>query len=49
MKLLLYVFEQLSLLKINYKWYLIFCYGIAKECEDQVYRSLSLESGYLLI
>ena len=35
MKLLLCVFEQLSGLKINYHKSDIFCFGQARECEEQ--------------
>ena len=35
MKLLLYVFEQLSGLKINYHKSDILCFGQARECEEQ--------------
>jgi hypothetical protein len=35
MKLILCVFEQLSGLKINFHKSELFCYGDAKECEEQ--------------
>ena len=45
MKLLLYAFEQLSGLKINFHKSKIFCFGEANEFEDQYMGLLGCNTG----
>ena len=45
MKLILCIFEQLSGLKINFHKSEIFCFGKAKEVEDQYRLLFGCESG----
>ena len=45
MKLLLYAFEQLSRLKINFHKSEIFCYGHAKEMEDEYTTLFGCNTG----
>ena len=45
MKLLLCVFEQLSGLKINFHKSELFCYGEAKECEEQYAQLFGCDIG----
>ena len=47
MKLLLCVFEQLSGLKINYHKSDIFCFGQARECEEQYSQFFGCKLGQL--
>jgi hypothetical protein len=47
MKLVLCIFEQLSGLKINFHKSEIFCFGNAKEVEDQYRQLFGCESGTL--
>ena len=47
MKLILCIFEQLSGLKINFHKSEIFCFGKAKEVEDQYKHIFGCESGSL--
>jgi hypothetical protein len=46
-KLLLDVFEQLSGLKINYHKSDIFCFGQARECEEQYLQLFGCKLGQL--
>jgi hypothetical protein len=47
MKLILYIFEQLSGLKINFHKSEIFCFGKAKEMEQEYKQIFGCESGSL--